>query len=249
MKIEKVNDNQIRCILTAEDLAERQLRLGELAYGSEKARKLFRDMMQQAAYQFGFDVENIPLMIEAIPLSAESIALIVTKVENPEELDTRFSNFGPSIQNSGRENDSSALTPIEQLLSAVRRGASIQDAAAQEASSEGGESDEVARLRLYMMTHRLYLFDSLSDAVDAARAAGPAFDGESALYHDPEQDLYCLFLSLRDAEHVRQRQDVLAALTEFGRPEPASTAREEHLKEHCRILIASGALGQLARIG
>ena len=43
MKIEKISNSQIRCILTGEDLASRQLRLSELAYGSEKARALFRD--------------------------------------------------------------------------------------------------------------------------------------------------------------------------------------------------------------
>ena len=95
MKIEKVNDNQIRCTLTKADLADRQLKLSELAYGTDKAKDLFRDMMQQAAYQFGFEAEDIPLMIEAIPLSSECIILIITKVECPEELDTRFSKFAP----------------------------------------------------------------------------------------------------------------------------------------------------------
>ncbi len=88
MKIEKVNDNQIRCTLTREDLAERQIKLSELAYGTEKAKMLFRDMMQQAAYEFGFEADDIPLMIEAIPLSADTIILVITKVEYPEELDT-----------------------------------------------------------------------------------------------------------------------------------------------------------------
>ncbi|MBP7319863.1 MAG: adaptor protein MecA, partial [Lachnospiraceae bacterium] len=68
MKIEKVNDNQIRCTLTKGDLADRQLKLSELAYGNEKSKELFREMMQQAAYEFGFEADNIPLMIEAIPL-------------------------------------------------------------------------------------------------------------------------------------------------------------------------------------
>ena len=93
MKIEKVNDNQIRCTLTREDLAERQIKLSELAYGTEKAKLLFRDMMQQAAYEFGFEADDIPLMIEAIPLSQDTIILVITKVEYPEELDTRFSRF------------------------------------------------------------------------------------------------------------------------------------------------------------
>ena len=45
MKIEKVNDHQIRCTLTREDLADRELKISELAYGTEKAKSLFRDMM------------------------------------------------------------------------------------------------------------------------------------------------------------------------------------------------------------
>lgn len=53
MKIEKVNDHQIRCTLTREDLADRELKLSELAYGTEKAKDLFRDMMQQASLNLG----------------------------------------------------------------------------------------------------------------------------------------------------------------------------------------------------
>ncbi|MGN0347290.1 MAG: adaptor protein MecA [Lachnospiraceae bacterium] len=97
MKIEKVSDNQIRCTLTREDLDDRQIKISEIAYGSEKAKLLFRDMMQQANYEFGFEAEDIPLMIEAIPMSSGCIVFIITKVEDPEELDTRFSKFAPSV--------------------------------------------------------------------------------------------------------------------------------------------------------
>ena len=67
MKIEKINDNQIRCTLTHADLAARNLKISELAYGTEKAKSLFRDMMQQASFDFGFEADDLPLMIEAIP--------------------------------------------------------------------------------------------------------------------------------------------------------------------------------------
>lgn len=96
MKIEKLSDNQIRCTLKKSDLTSRHLKISELAYGSDKAKELFRDIMKQAAYEFGFEADDIPLMIEAIPVSSECIVLIVTKVDDPEELDTRFSRFSPS---------------------------------------------------------------------------------------------------------------------------------------------------------
>ena len=95
MKIEKISDNQIRCTLNKQDLTDRELRLSELAYGTEKAKALFRDMIQQASYEFGFEADDIPLMIEAIPVSSECLVLIITKVEDPDELDTRFSRFSP----------------------------------------------------------------------------------------------------------------------------------------------------------
>ena len=78
MKIEKVNDNQIRCTLTREDLEDRHIKISELAYGSAKAKSLFKDMVEQANYEFGFETNDIPLMVEAIPLPSESIALIIS---------------------------------------------------------------------------------------------------------------------------------------------------------------------------
>lgn len=113
MKIERLSENQIRCTLNKSDLASRHLKINELAYGSDKAKELFRDMMQQASYELGFEAEDTPLMIEAIPVSAECIVLIVTKVDNPEELDTRFSRFSPSDSDDDDSFDFDDIETIE----------------------------------------------------------------------------------------------------------------------------------------
>ena len=94
MKIEKLNDNQIRCTLTRADLVDRQIKLSELICGGEKAKSLFQDMMHQASDEFGFEADDTPLMIEAIPSASDSIVLIITKVDDPEALDSKFSKFG-----------------------------------------------------------------------------------------------------------------------------------------------------------
>lgn len=93
MKIERLSENQIRCTLNKADLAEKQLKISELAYGSPKTKELFREMMQQASNELGFETDDLPLMIEAVPVSPDCLILIVTKVEDPEELDARFSRF------------------------------------------------------------------------------------------------------------------------------------------------------------
>lgn len=108
MKLERLSENQIRCTLNKADLADRDLLLNELAYGTDKAKDLFRDMMEQAADELGFEVNDIPLMIEAIPVNPDCLILIITKVEDPEELDTRFSRLSKytNIEIDNRTGDS-----------------------------------------------------------------------------------------------------------------------------------------------
>ena len=48
MKIERISDNQIRCTLNKEDLEGKETLLSELAFGSEKAKGLFRELMPQS---------------------------------------------------------------------------------------------------------------------------------------------------------------------------------------------------------
>ena len=117
MKLEKLSDTQIRCTLSKEDLSQRQLHLSELAYGSENAKELFRDMMQQASIELGFEADNIPLMIEAIPISNDCLVLVVTKVEDPDELDTRFSRFSKINMDDSFDEDFSDIddTDFEEM--------------------------------------------------------------------------------------------------------------------------------------
>ena len=148
MKIEKLNDNQIRCTLNKHDLIDRELKLSELAYGSEKAKGLFRDMMNQAFDEFGFEADDIPLVIEAIPVSGDCIVLIVTKVEDPEELDTRFAKFSPVIEEDSDESDGDdlslpGLTGSEEEYRNHLRAGQEGDEAGQTASAERSSSQDL----------------------------------------------------------------------------------------------------------
>ncbi len=96
MKLERISENQIKCTFTRKELADRHIKLSELAYGAPKARELFQEVMQEAESKLGFEPENSPVMIEAIPMSRENLVMIVTKVEDADELDTRFSRFTQS---------------------------------------------------------------------------------------------------------------------------------------------------------
>ena len=258
MKIEKISNSQIRCILTGEDLASRQLRLSELAYGSEKARALFRDMMEQAAIQCGFDAENYPLMIEAIPLGSDSIVLIVTKVDNPEELDTRFSNFAPSVK-SGSSNSGQSSSTLGQLLDSIRKelgeGSGDRTDGAHPSSGKkkraagAKESPQEQAGSLLPAGAQLYTFTTLGSAANAACLAAPVFNGTSALYRDPADTRYYLFLTPSDDTDTAQYTSALSTFSEFGTSEFITPAREQYLREHCEVLCAADAVQNLAELG
>ena len=118
MKIERINDNSIRCTLSSMDLSARNINLRDMTYGSSSARKLFGEMMQIAQNELGFTSDNEPLMIEAVPLQGGSIQLIITKVDDPEELDTRFSKFSVNAYRSPEQDQW-----LNQLASDILEGA------------------------------------------------------------------------------------------------------------------------------
>ncbi len=85
MKLEKINNDKIKCIIGLDELKNRHIEVDNLKYGSSETRALFKDIMDKAFNEFGFDINGVPLMIEAIPLSNGEVMLIVTKVSNKEK--------------------------------------------------------------------------------------------------------------------------------------------------------------------
>ena len=244
MKIEKINDNQIRFILTSEDLAARQIRLSELAYGTDKAKELFRDMMQQASSEYGFEFSGTPLMIEAIPMRSGCIVLIVTRVENPEELDPRFANFSPAVQNAAQKDGT--LSSLEQLLNSLH--------SPQEEDSDGShrsrqaevpdQQEAMRQFRDFALCNRLYIFSSMDCVIDACAALGKDFPGESILFRDNR--IYYLLLKMNSIEEAAALRAPLEQLTEYGNPVPVTSGRQPFLSEHECVLIEDHAVQRLA---
>ena len=82
LKIEKINESQIKLVLTQADLSERNIKLEDLTIPSEKTQALFHDIMEKALEEYDFISENTPLMLEAVPVGLDGIMIIVTKIDN-----------------------------------------------------------------------------------------------------------------------------------------------------------------------
>ncbi len=240
MKIEKINDNQIRCTLTKEDLASRELKISELAYGTEKAKNLFRDMMRQANFEFGFEAEDIPLMIEAVPLNAECIVLIITKVEDPEELDTRFSRFAPSVMEEIEDNEDFDLdTASNEMMDLFRKIQETHKPTAQDSKETASEpvADDSKRTRVFRI-------DSLQQVMNVASITADNYNGVSSLYKEEHTGKYLLILTQGECSNDGFDR-VCNIISEYGSLQRTLPAGIHFLKEHYDALIPTNALQAL----
>ncbi len=272
MKIEKINENQIRCILTKEDLASRHLRLSELAYGSDKAKDLFRDMMQEASYRFGFDAEDIPLMIEAIPMTAESLILVISKVEYPEELDTRFSRFSENAAGSYYEDGYSYDNKVssegaDNILDMFRK---IRDEHTKQRSSENMTDSEfvplsetapvieeidpadikavpIDRPEVEFQVTKLFVFRSIDDLMRLSRVLNGLYTARNSLYKNPRNHRY--YLVAASGSHTPEEFNrVCNILAEYGVQEKYSPAEEAHFSERYETILSDQAVQTIHRI-
>lgn len=252
MKIEKVNDHQIRCTLTKADLADRELKISELAYGTEKAKSLFRDMMQQASAKFGFEADDIPLMIEAIPLNADCIVLIITKVEDPEELDTRFSRFAPSIHEDAEYADEPLIDDLshtgEEVLDLFKRikehAASIAGSAADTPEETAVENHSENDKESSQNSLRIFSFTSLHELFRPASFVTAFYNGENFLYKEPETGHYLLVVS-----HAGDKKEsfnrACNILSEYGSIRKGVAGNDTFFAEHYELISGPDALQKL----
>lgn len=253
MKIEKISENQIRCTLTRADLENHQIRLSELAYGTDKARKLFQEMMEQAHLQVGFSVDNTPLMIEAIPVSTDSIILLITKVEDPEELDTRFSRFAPFKHDGNTPAlELEGADDIIDIFRKIRETVSRAHDASKEGKESAGRTHDEPQHAPEQGTDsaidllREYRFRNLEDLIQASRNLQGFYNGKSTLYKDAQPAPYQLIIH-QSGSSPEDFNKVCNILSEYASGRNFSMAGEAYLSEHGNLVLqeAVRSLGAL----
>lgn len=256
MKIEKINDNQIRCTLSHQDLVERELKLSELAYGSEKAKALFHDMMQQASFEVGFEAENIPIMIEAIPVSRETLVLIITKVDNPDELDSRFKKV--PLDGSG-DNKDSIISHFNQLADIFgENGKDLDEELYDDDFDDELDEDEVESVNEEApkpavqksasgLTEQIFAFDSLDIVMQYSRTVIGKYYGKSVLYKDGKTGTFYLVLH-RSGHSEDEFAKICNAACEYGRSVHFMYSTISHFSEHFELFIEGNAIEILAAI-
>lgn len=263
MKIEKISDNQIRCTLNKSDLIDRELRLSELAYGTEKAKALFRDMIQQAFYEFGFEVDDIPLMIEAIPVSAECLILVITKVDDPDELDTRFSKFSSfNFNNSEEKEDSDEESYADEIISCFDQS---EDNAEDQDSDDDSDHEDLekdlvdladlvhsvetnkpvedvpAQVQVTPNLTKVYTFRALNEVIELSNVLLGYYNGVNTLYKNPVTSIYYLMIT-KSSHTPEEFNKICNIISEYGKAERATYASTTFFEEHYEIIVKDQAI-------
>ena len=263
MKIERISENKIKCTLNQEDLESHNIVLTEFAYGSEKARAFFRELMLQAEDEVGFEAEDIPLMIEAIPVNQDCLVLFVTKVSDPEELDTRFSRFSSTAEELDTEleeeeeenalDDSSILGVVREAMQTAVDGIAKAVSASNEQFIPLPEtarkigSDKKAEEKPQGNLTCIYKFANLDEVCAVAEQLDHVYHGDNTLYKDMKNGDYYLVAS-RGNHPADVYTRICNTLSEYGKKQKNSYAVQAYYEEHYICVVRSNALKTLASL-
>lgn len=238
MRIEKINSNQIKCVLDKDELLKRHINVSELAYGSDKAQELFKDMMQQASFEFGFESGSAPLMIEAVPLSSDGIMLIITKVDNPEDIDEKYTGITmPSARTFKKKDDGDSdeeITDYDLDLLEDMEPELVED----DVDDDPKVSDNT------ISAFFVYAFNALDDLSDVARSLDFFEVTSDRVYKTNDTKQYLLSIQT-DRVTKADCKVIRGKLSEYGEAVQCRKSKLNYFDEHYDILIKDGAISKL----
>mgnify|MGYP003295183334 CR=1 FL=1 len=187
---------------------------------------------------------------QAIPAAADSIVLVITKVDNPDELDNKFSKFASLNSNDADlkgDNAFEKLEGAEELLNILDKvKESISSLPTKEVSlSSGAPEKEIPKRK--RSTIRLFSFATMDSVITAAQLLNKMYNGSNTLYKDHAANLFLLAMTQSD-HSTNDFNKICNMLSEYGTSEKASGAALAFLEEHCEVMISTDAIQKLAGI-
>ena len=229
MKIEKMNDNQVKFLLTEQDLTDRNLRLSELAYGSEKTQELFHEIMERANIECDFQAtRETPMIIEAVPMKDEGITIIITKVATPEELENRF-GFS-NVEGSDMPNPFKEMT--DHINSAKKQ-------------SKPSDPSKSGSQKVPAQKQRIFVFNTFDLVTQAAIRTSGTFNFNTSLYK--LKNKYYLIIENGNRRVSVGLEGILREYgTQLGLAEGGKEITKMFLAEHGEVIINRNAVNVLA---
>ncbi len=238
MRFEKINEDKLKIELSKEDLLEHNLKLTDIAIGTDDSRKVLHKIMEQAFSELDFEPENLPLMIEAVPTSAFSINIVISKMKDSEEFEAKLNNFG--LDNKGKPSD---LDLIEKL--AKELDSHNNDLSSESKSKHTDIQNKNKEKTILERTKMIYKFNALDDVIFVSHVLGTVYNGASTLYK--YDNIYYLYLHAKGYDK-NQIIKLRLTLDEFGEFLSTHVVAQAFLKEHAQVMIKTNVFNKLSQI-
>ncbi|MFZ5943265.1 MAG: adaptor protein MecA [Bacillota bacterium] len=112
MKFKRLSDDKVQIIVSSEDLEKRDVKKWDLMPSSPKAQELFQEMLDQAYEECGFEVDSdTQLMVEAYPMTTDSLVITLTKVKQSEK-DILDTDYDEDLEDAYNELDDEELAEL-----------------------------------------------------------------------------------------------------------------------------------------
>ena len=188
-------------------------------------------------------------MIEAIPISPECLVLVITKVEDPDELDTRFSKFSTSSDNdeSSKEPNLDSYTDdlincFDQLNELLDDGPILPtDKEEEEDSSSEKEVAPATEVNIPVNLYKVFSFKSLDEVIHMSAMIVGTYQGENTLYKDDKNHIY--YLTIYKSSHSPEEYSQICNLiSEYGTAVKSTYATANYFEEHFETIVKQNAI-------
>ncbi len=236
MKFTRLNDNEIRCVLSEDELGDYGIDLDDIVTKNARTGKFFAEILSEAVRTLGIENVDVIRMASAqiTVLKDNTISIVFNKSRKKLSAEVRreiLEMMEEQLRLGGNDSPE-AMAELDLLKETIDRE----------------EEEEKEASGVPIITSFIAKFDDLEDAVMYARSCRSAGRAESRLYVTEKRDAYYLLVIKGHLTEQTFRRICLIAM-EFGELVRLDAAGKAYLEERYEKLIAEKAIEKLALIG
>ncbi|MDO5131736.1 MAG: adaptor protein MecA [Eubacteriales bacterium] len=246
MKITRINENTISCIISPEDLRANGIRLDDFFERKKEAVDFIRGIVAQAAISENFDLQGELTTMRVSVLPDHSLSLLITKEETEEGVAKEVRKLAQRLFESiaaraaekakEQEQEEAEEDPSDSLVKAL-----LEEKTPEEGAKDGGKKKENDGACGKKQDAFMFSFYSVRDAMDCCRVFANIGQVDSSFYYLREDDVYFLIVRRLDNTPADFERLVLSA-NEFGELVTSHEQYISYVREHGVCIAAEHAV-------
>ncbi len=234
MKIERVDENTIKCYISTEEMEKYQIEYTDFLSRTDKAQELMKNIIRQAHEEVGYVPPKYAFEMQIMMVPDQGMVLTFSEKEPFDINDhAKVEAFLSSLKEF--------VNKLAEQKERLEKGGAMP--IGQGAKKPADKAKEIMeRIRALKIEEAVFVFPTIAQIMDYASVLPAGIRMKSALYK--MDDMYFLYIAQGTSAYDRYSKACVQAL-EFGDLYRADAGCDELLKEHGECLIAEKAIRKL----